>query len=72
MTFVDLRCDQQAPGRLFARLRQVSRPSIVEGNLIEFACRDCKKMLDAKQVFHRFNFGGELVETQIVKKPRSR
>lgn len=70
-TTVDLRCDAN-PRRLFAKLKQEGeKPVMAEGNLLEFACRDCKKALrengdNASQVLHRFNFAGELVETEVV------
>lgn len=54
----ELRCPVN-PSRLFARLRG---PVIVEGNLIEVACRDCRRGRRV-QVLHRFDVLGNLVET---------
>jgi hypothetical protein len=47
------------------------QPQYVEGNLMEFACDDCKKQLrrsgdNVFRVLHRYNFLGELVETECV------
>lgn len=61
---VDLRCPGQH-GRLLAK---VNAPRIVDGNLIEIACRDCARSYDARQVLHRFNVLGELVETETIPK----
>lgn len=57
----DLRCPVN-PSRLFARLRG---PVIVEGNLIEVACRDCRRGRRVR-VLHRFDVLGNLVETVEV------
>ena len=70
-TTVDLRCDRD-PRRLFAKLRvSGERPTITDGNLFEVTCRDCVKALrdihpSLKQVFHRFDAAGDLVETEAV------
>jgi hypothetical protein len=68
---MDVRCPV-GPKRLFARLR-VERvlPVIVEGNLVEVACPDCKRALREEgrrvaQVLHRFNLAAQLVETEVV------
>jgi len=65
-TGVDLRCPV-TPQRLFARLMEAS---IVEGNLIEVACGDCRKTArrmgqNVVLVLHRYNLLGECVETEI-------
>lgn len=65
---VDVRCPA-GPMRLFTRLRLgVEHRYVQPENLIEFACSDCAKVLNRTntspvQVFHRYNFLGELVET---------
>ncbi len=64
-TQVELRCPNSA-FRLFGKLT-VRKPVIVEGNLIEFACRECRTSLKAAQVFHRYNLAGELVETEVMQ-----
>lgn len=53
-----MRCPAN-PSRLFARLRG---PVIVEGNLIEVSCRDCRRR-PGTRVLHRFDVLGNLVET---------
>ncbi len=71
MQAVELRCPQNY-GRLFAKfLVPGVKLKIVEGNLVEFACRDCRKHHTeqdgaARAVFHRFDIAGQLVETEIV------
>lgn len=65
---IDFRCDAN-PKKLFARLRsEGEKPPVVEGNLIEMVCRDCRDKLRVKRpevtrVVHRFNLIGILVET---------
>lgn len=62
---VELRCSEH-PGKIFAKIR----PHIVEGNLLEVACPKCRDALGRdKQVLHRFNVAGELVETVIQEHP---
>lgn len=39
---------------------------VVPGNLIEVACRDCRKRKDLAQVLHRYNPLGQFVETVEV------
>lgn len=71
---VELRCEQN-PSRLFGKaLREAERPlPVTEGNLLEFACPDCRKFAqrngepDVVQVFHRFDVAGTLVETEVVR-----
>lgn len=46
----------------------MSKAHIIDGNLIEFSCQNCKKALKDKgvivsRVLHRYNILGELVET---------
>ena len=53
------------------KLRGEATP-VVEGNLLELACYECRKTLrregeDVLYVFHRFNFLGELIETEVVR-----
>lgn len=70
MQTYDLRCPV-GPGRLYAKvLVEGEHPSIVEGNLVELACYDCKKALrdqgkKVSRVLHRFNLAGELVESIV-------
>lgn len=71
---MDLRCSEN-PRRLFARIkRETGKPPPVDkgSNLFEVACRDCARDLreadpDVKQVLHRFNLLGELIETEVVR-----
>lgn len=68
MGTVEVRCPV-GPQRLLSKLRlSGEKPTYVEGNLIEFACDDCKRNLRRRgqtvsRVLHRYNFLGELVET---------
>lgn len=68
MKVTEIRCPED-PRRLFTKLLQSGgRPVITEGNLIEFSCQNCKKVLQAQGVdvsivLHRYNIAGELVET---------
>lgn len=71
MSTRELRCDAN-PARLFAKifLDPSVESKVVDGNLIEFACRDCRRRLATDQtprlVLHRFNVVGDLVETEVV------
>lgn len=71
MPTVEIRCPV-GPRRLLSKLLvRGEKPVVVEGNLIEFACDDCKKTLRQQQagpvtrVLHRYNLAGELVETVV-------
>ena len=69
---VELRC-LAGPKRLFGKLIQDQGRVVVVGNLMEFACSDCKRTrrkvgLDVELVLHRFNLLGELVETIEIMK----
>lgn len=57
----ELRCPVN-PSKLFMKL---SRPIITDGNLIEVACRDCRRKRGVR-VLHRYNVLGDLVETVEV------
>jgi hypothetical protein len=66
VTAADIRCPAN-PKRLFLR---IERPQIVDGNLIEVACRDCRNVRrergeDVRSVVHRYNVLGELIETEV-------
>lgn len=69
---IELRCPE-GPRRLLAKTVVAGgHPVIVEGNLIELACDDCKKTLRQQgqpvlRVLHRFNLAGELVESEAVE-----
>lgn len=65
MSAVELRCVANH-SRLLAKVRN---PHIVDGNLIEIACRDCAKATGADRVLHRFNVLGELIETEEQRGP---
>jgi len=71
MGSVDLRCPV-GPRRLLAILRQEGRrPVYLDDNTVEFACSDCARAArrsgrDVLRVLHRFNFAGELVQTEEV------
>lgn len=67
---VEVRCPT-GPQKLFTKLRlgETTARYIQPGNLIEFRCPDCTRVLrrdygDVGQfIYHRYNFLGELVET---------
>jgi hypothetical protein len=69
MPLIEIRCPV-GPRRLFTKLKiDGVKPKYVEGNLIEFSCPECRKDLKAegkqvKHVFHRYNFLGELIESE--------
>lgn len=71
VTVVELRCPSN-PRKLLAKLRsEGGRPHVVDGNLMELACRDCEYELrrrgeGVKMVLHRYAFDGSLVETIYV------
>jgi transcription initiation factor IIE alpha subunit len=70
MPLIEIRCPV-GPRRLFTKLKiDGEKPKYVEGNLIEFSCPECRKDLNkdrdknVKHVFHRYNFLGELIESE--------
>lgn len=71
MQTVEIRCPED-PRRLLSKLLlSGGKPTVVEGNLIEFACDNCKKALRSSgqsvvRVLHRYNLAGELVETEVI------
>jgi hypothetical protein len=63
---VEVRCPSSFR-RLFVKLRlEGDRPRITEGNLMEFACADCRRGTGHKLVLHRYDLLGNLVETVTV------
>lgn len=71
METVEIRCPV-GPRRLLSKLLMAGeQPKHAEGNLIEFACDDCKRELRKRRtdtivrVLHRYNLAGVLVETII-------
>jgi hypothetical protein len=72
MDTIEFRCDAN-PRKLFARLLVRERPKVSDGNLLEFACRECRAVLRERGdavavVLHRFDAAGDLVET-VVEPP---
>ena len=71
-TLIEVRCPT-GPKRLLAKVRsRGERPAVVEGNLIEFSCADCRRALrnsgrPVGHVLHRYNVLGELVETVVTE-----
>lgn len=71
MITVELRCPEGFR-RLFSKLLlSGDHPRVTSGNLLEFACSDCKKNLrdqgqPVRLVLHRFDLAGELVESVVV------
>ncbi len=72
MSTVEVRCPV-GPRKLFTKLKlgeEFGGYVPGDGNLIEFTCRDCAKTIqrqtgDPCRVYHRFNFFGELVQTNV-------
>lgn len=71
MQTVEIRCPI-GPKRLLSKLLVAGeKPRVTEGNLIEFACDDCKRTLRQQgntvtRVLHRYDLAGELVETEVL------
>lgn len=65
---VEIRC----PRHSMRLLLKIGRPRVVDGaNVIEVACRDCRKDLrrdgrDVRDVIHVYNVLGEVVETRVL------
>lgn len=64
---VEIRCPAKYK-RMFGKLVRKDEEVVVSDNLLEFSCRPCTKeerALDSgvERVVHRYNIGGELVET---------
>lgn len=71
---VEVRCPV-GPGKLFTKLHlgEETGRVVQPDNLIEFSCGDCRGRISrergaAVEVFHRYNFLGELVVT--ITRPR--
>ncbi len=69
MPVVEVRCPL-GPQRLFTKLRlgEETARMVQPGNLLEFSCSDCSRATSRVnrrrlQVFHRYNFLGDLVST---------
>lgn len=68
---VELRCPV-GPRRLLAKMLQRGQvPAVAEGNLLEFACADCRRLRRQEGegvalVLHRFNLAGDLIESVVV------
>lgn len=71
METVEIRCPV-GPRKLLSKLLvSGEQPTIVDGNLIEFSCEDCRRILRkhgerVSHVLHRYNLAGDLVETVKV------
>lgn len=71
MDVIEIRCPV-GPRRLLSKvMSEGGLPHIVPGNLIEFACDDCKRWQrredpKVQRILHRFNLAGDLVETVVV------
>ncbi len=70
MTTVEVRCPV-GPRKLFTKLKLGEEfGKYLPNNLIEFTCSDCAKTISRQRqarvrVYHRFNFVGELISTQV-------
>lgn len=68
---VEIRCPTGAKKLLMVVRRLQETPVIVDGNLLELPCPDCRQNVAAikgrkpKRVLHRFNVLGDLVESEI-------
>lgn len=69
MSMVDVRCPAN-PSKLLMKLR-IGDAVIVDGNLIEVACDDCRRRLRPARVrvLHRFDLAGHLIETDVADSP---
>lgn len=71
MTDIDVRCPV-GPQRLLARLlARGEQPHVAEGNVWEFACTDCARMLrkdghNVLRVLHQYTITGKFIETIVV------
>lgn len=70
MKTIEIRCPV-GPRRLLSKVISEGGTPHITGNLIEFACDDCKRYErksdpDVVRVLHRFDLAGSLVESLIV------
>ena len=68
---VELRCPTKYR-RMFGKLVRKDEEVVVSDNLLEFSCRPCTKTLQTRdsgveRVVHRYNIGGELVQTAAYR-----
>lgn len=67
---IDIRCPRD-PRHLFLKLKRSGEtPHITDGNLIELACDECKKIQRREdptviRVLHLYDLLGELIETKV-------
>lgn len=68
---IEVRCPK-GPQRLFAKIRVDDETSmhVIDGNVMEFACGDCKRTLrregfEVDRVLHQYDFSGQFVQTFI-------
>lgn len=67
---IDIRCPED-PRHLFLKLRRAGEtPHVTDGNLIELACDECKKVRRREdpsviRVLHLYDLLGELIETKV-------
>jgi hypothetical protein len=62
-TTVEMRCPVDSQ-RMFGKIMADVKPTIVPGNLLEFACDKCRRKNGGRRVLHRFNLLGEHVEDE--------
>ena len=74
MNDVEVRCPV-GPQKLFTKLKlgEEFATHVPQGNLIEFTCRDCSRRITRErgqvvQVYHQFNFLGDLIKTIVIEK----
>lgn len=70
---LELRCPD-GMGKLLGKVRRRAEPPWrIADDLIELHCSNCRRTMnaagtDAARVLHRFNFLGELIETEVVSR----
>lgn len=72
MPIVEIRCPVGPRRLLFKMIQSGDQPEVVDGNLIELSCSDCKATLrradpSIRRVLHRYDLVGTLVESEIVR-----
>lgn len=71
---IEVRCPV-GPQRLFTKLKlgEETARKVDPGNLIEFSCSDCSRVLskareEPLRVFHQFNFVGDCIRTLVERR----
>lgn len=69
---VELRCPV-GPKSLLGKMAPTEKAHVTAENLVELACSDCARELRRKgknvlRVLHRFNFLGDLIESEVISR----